>query len=591
MKLFGYNIFGSGKVQQSDTFSQPENLEGLQDVGLGGAFFSGIGVSFDNTPIEDETKLISKYREIAQNTEVELAIEEIVNEVFVYGEKSNPIEIDLSELPDSVVNKKIKENIKTEFENILSLLDFKNNAFDIFKRWYVDGRLFYETVIDKNNTKKGITELKYIDPRKIRKVREPVLDQNKPKTLQGFYTVNDYVEYYIYNPTGLMTGTPSGLRIAPDTVTYCNSGILDKTNRIVLSNIHKSIRPFNQYKMLKDAMVIYYHTRAPERRIFNVEVGNLPKARAEQYLQETMSRFRRKNTYDPETGSIQDDKRYMTMNDDFWFPRRDGRGTTVDVLSGGANLQELQDVVQMYKDELFESLNIPKSRYKDAANFSLGRPSEISRDEMKFSKFITRLRSKFSYLFIDLLGKQLVLKGIVTADEWLMINNQIFFDYLKDNNFTELKEAEIWSNRFATFRDAESYIGNYFTKEYAVKTFLRYTDEDWESMKTAMKKEADEEPKEPETENPPIDTSDPIDTSVDDTQDDDIEKIKEDIKDLKNLIENNILDIKKEILSSVKENNNVILNEVKSMNIDFKKRLLEEKEKEILSENIKDINI
>lgn len=498
MKLFGFYL---GREQPKTpenelSFAPSENLDGAMEVSSNQVNFFTAGLSTDNITPVDEIQLITKYRELALQPEVDKAVDDIVNEAFSYDEDAYPVKINLDKLDNKVMSESTKEKVRAEFEYILGLMNFKEDCYELFKKWYVDGRLYYEIIIDKEKTPDGILGLKYIDPRKIRKVKEVQRkqDQSNSTYVQGIITNQKYKYYYLYNPSGIATNTTTGLRISPDQIAYSHSGLLDKTNRTILSHLQKSIKPFNQYRMMKDAMVTYYHTRAPERRIFNVEIGNLPKMKAEQYMKEIQGKFRRKQGYDSETGDIRDDRRYMSVGDDLWFPQRDGKGTDVNVLSGGANLQEINDVVDMYKNELFESLNVPASRYKEGANFSLGRASEISRDELKFSKFISRLRKRFAIIFDEILSVQLALKGIISIDDFEELKKEIYYDFLQDSFFTELKWSEIWSNRMSNFRDAQDSIGTYFSKEWAVANFLHLKEDEWAEMKKQMKKEAKEEP-------------------------------------------------------------------------------------------------
>lgn len=312
-------------------------------------------------------------------------------------------------------------------------------------------------------------------------------------------TKTAYRNFYIYNPEGFSNNTSTGIRIAPDSIAYCSSGIMDRTNTTVISWLQQAIKPYNQYKMMKDSMVIYYHTRAPERRLFNVEIGGMTRMKAEQYMNEVITKFRRKMVYDPSTGDMKDDKRFMSMNEDFWFPSREGRGTSVDVLSGGANLSEINDVVQMYKKELFDSLNVPLSRYsQEATPFNMGRSSEITRDELKFSKFISRLRNRFSGLIEDILGTHLILKNIFTKDEWDEIKGMISYDYREDNHHTEFFNSELLSNRLANFQMIENLIGSYFSKQWAVTNVLCLSEEEWDEMKKQIEKEKEDEPEDPD---------------------------------------------------------------------------------------------
>lgn len=501
MKIFGYQIKREEDKINQEVISPPENSDGSLEISSNFTNFYNTALGIDNALPQDEVKLITKYRELASQPEIKRAIDDIINDAFAYDENDYPVSLNLDKIDN--ISDKVKEKIQEEFNYILNLLNIRQDAYEIFRRWYVDGRLFYQMIIDKDNPSEGLKEVRYIDPRKIRKVREPV---QKTKDMQMIYSVEvnkKYRYYYIYNPTGISNQTSTqGIKIAPDSIAHANSGVLDVSNRVMLSHLQDAIRPYNQYRMMKDASIIYYHTRAPERRLFNVEVGNLPKVRAEQYLKEVMDKFRRKPTYDPTTGEIRDAKREMTMNEDFWFARREGKGTTIDILAGGANLSDINEVVQFYKDELFESLNVPISRYKESNTVGLGRSSEITRDELKFSKFVSRCRKRFSNLFDDMLGTQLVLKNIISIADWNELKNEIYYDFLEDNAHTELKWAEIIQNRMETMATAQDYIGTYFSKAWAAKNILQMTDEEYEEEKKLMKAEREEEIKDPTTPNP-----------------------------------------------------------------------------------------
>lgn len=488
MKIFGFQITRDEIKDHQEVIAPEENLDGALEISSNLTNFYNTSVGYDNQPLQDEVRLINQYRELAGQPEVKRAIDDIINEAFSYNEDEYPVSINLDKAEN--LSDKIKDKIVEEFEGILDLLNIRQDAYEIFRRWYVDGRLFYQMVIDTEKPGEGLKELRYLDPRKIRKVKEPVRNPGEFKMLYSVEINKKYRYYYIYNPTGISTqNNTQGIKIAPDSIAYTNSGYLDKSGRVILSHLQDAIKPFNQYRMMKDASIIYYHTRAPERRLFNVEVGNLPKVRAEQYLKEVMAKFRRKPTFDPVTGEIRDAKREMTMNEDFWFARRDGKGTTIDVLQGGANLSDINEVVQFYKDELFEALNVPISRYKESQTVGLGRSSEITRDEMKFSKFVSRLRKRFSIIFDQILGTQLALKNIIDIDEWEQIKNDIYYDFLEDNFIAELKWSEILQNRMQTMSYAEPYVGVYLSKEWAVKNIFQLNDEEWQEMQKQIEEE------------------------------------------------------------------------------------------------------
>lgn len=497
MKIFGWQIKRDIEEDiNKQTITPLNDSDGALEVTSNFANFYNTALGTDNTPIQDEVKLITQYRELAMQPEIKRAIDDIINETFAYDENDYPVSINLDKI--DTLTEKTKKIISDEFNNILNLMQMRNNAYDIFRNWYVDGRLFYEIIIDKDAPAEGIQELRYVDPRKIRKVRESLPSGSDVKMIYSVDVNRKYRYYYLYNPTGINNQTNTqGIKIAPDSIAYAHSGYLDKSNRVVLSYLQDAIKPNNLYKMMKDASIIYYNTRAPERRIFNIEVGNLPKVKAEQYLKEVMSKWRRKPTYDPTTGEIRDGKREMTMNEDFWFASRDGKKTTIDILKGGDNLSDIMDVVNFYKDELYESLNVPISRYKESQTVGLGRSSEITRDELKFSKFVSRLRKKFSVIFDEILGRQLALKNIVSVEEWDELKNEIYYDFLEDNFIAELKYAEILQNRMITMSTADPYIGIYFSKEWAVRNILQLNDEEWVEMQKQMAEELKSEATQP----------------------------------------------------------------------------------------------
>ena len=488
-ELFGYTITRSKDKGSDDGFIAPSSDDGTIDV-AGGGFFSSI---LDTNGRErTELDLIRRYRDIAQQPECDSAIEDIVNEAISFDEVSQSVSISLDRLP---YPERIRRAIRKEFNEVLTLIEFEEKGSDIFRRWYVDGRIFYHKVIDKKNPRQGITSLKYIDPTKIKKVRQ--VDKEKdPKT--GVDVVKNVTEYYVYNEKGLAHagygGTGQGIKIAKDAITYCPSGIIDQNGGKVLSYLHKAIKPVNQLRMIEDALVIYRISRAPERRIFYIDVGNLPKIKAEQYLKDVMNRYRNKLVYDASTGEIRDDRNHMSMLEDFWLPRREGgRGTEITTLPGGSNLGEIDDIVY-FQRKLYRSLNVPISRLEAENNFSLGRTTEITRDELKFTKFIQKLRKKFVVLFTDILKTQLLLKGIIATEDWDNMREHIQYDFLKDGHFAELKEAELLRDRIDALDSIQSYIGTFFSKEYVLKKVLRMTDSEVEEMRDQIARELDTDP-------------------------------------------------------------------------------------------------
>jgi hypothetical protein len=450
----------------------------------------------------NEFDLIRRYRDMSMHPEVDSAVDEIVNEAINSGLHDSPVQVELSNLE---VSESIKKKIREEFEYIKRLLSFDTRAHEIFRTWYVDGRLYYHKVIDLSNPKAGITELRYIDPLKIKKVRVQNKDPKLATVLAAnrgaegtamTYDFGEYVEYYMYNPRGFVSSTfdannaNNGIKIANDSIAFVTSGLKDLNKRMVLSYLHKSIKALNQIRMIEDALVIYRLSRAPERRIFYIDVGNLPKVKAEQYLRETMARYRNKLVYDAATGEIRDDKKHMSMLEDFWLPRREGgRGTEITTLPGGQNLGELKDV-EYFKKKLYNSLNLPPSRLDDAnQGFSLGRSSEILRDELKFAKWIARLRKKFSALFHDILRTQLILKGVITPEDWDEMQEHIQYDFLFDNHFEELKQAELMNNRVQVAAQLDPFLGKYYSIEYIRKQVLMQSDADYDEISKQMENE------------------------------------------------------------------------------------------------------
>jgi hypothetical protein len=496
INLFGFTIGREDKQQElkSQSFITPVADDGTSTVSAGGYF--GTYVDIDASA-RSESELISRYRDISNYPDVDTAIEEIVSEAIAALDSEEPITLDLDgmDLSDS-----IKKSIQTEFETIVQLLDFKDKAHDIFRRWYIDGRIYYQKVISPVQPKKGIQELRYIDPRKIRKVREV----KKEKLQSGVEVIKSIEEFFIYNEKGLSVtpGTdpnPSnGVKIAPDTITFCPSGLLDLDRNVVIGYLNKAIKPVNQLKMMADSLVIYRLSRAPERRIFYIDVGNLPKIKAEQYMKDIMARYRNKIIYDSTTGEIKDDRKFMTMLEDFWLPRREGgRGTEITTLPGGENLGQIADI-EYFQNKVYQSLNIPVSRFQQNSGFNFGRQAEISNDEIKFGKFVNRLRRKFNALFDDLLKTQLVLKGIITIENWEEIKEKINYKYAQDQYYQEMKEAENLRNRVDVLNQMSPYVGTYFSKNYVRKNVLRLTDAEIQNIE----KENEEDPVEVQTEQP-----------------------------------------------------------------------------------------
>lgn len=474
MQLFGFEIKKKVEEPASVSFAPKQTDDGAMVVQGGGVY--GTYVDLDGS-IRTETELVTRYREMSQHPEVETAIDDIVNEAIVGDPEKEPVEINLDDLeqPD-----RIKSLITEEFKKVLELLEFNEYSYDVFRKWYIDGRLYYHVIIDNQNPRDGIKELRYIDPKNIRKIRE----QKKKKTENGVPVVQDGAEYYIYSEKGFVkspgtTSTQSqGIRIAKDSIVNVMSGMVNPNGDLVLSYLHKAIKPLNQLRSLEDSLVIYRISRAPERRIFYIDVGNLPKMKAEQYVRDMMVRFKNKVVYNSDTGEIRDDRKFMTMLEDFWLPRREGgKGTEITTLPGGQNLSQIDDIVY-FQRKLYKSLNVPISRLEPETVYNLGRSTEISRDEIKFSKFVERLRTRFSQIFTKILQRQLILKGIVTLEEWPEFARAIRFDYSVDNYFAELKETEILRDRVSMLRDIDDYVGKYYSNEWVRKHVLHQTDEE-----------------------------------------------------------------------------------------------------------------
>jgi len=488
MQLFGFQI-GRVKPQQTaqqdlvnKTFAIPQNDDGAVTI-QSGAYY-GTYVDLDGV-VRNEIELITRYREMSMQPELETAIDDIVNEAIVNDDNGQSVEMNTDDLkqPDA-----IKKKIRDEFDNILRLLDFGNMGHDLFRRWYIDGRLFYHVVIDEKRPSLGIQEIRYIDPRRIRKIRE-IQKTKDPAT--GMDIIKRQNEYYLYNERGMIGAHSNlGTKISTDSIVNVNSGLMDAKRSMVLSYLHKAIKPLNQLRMVEDATVIYRLSRAPERRIFYVDVGNMPTIKAEQYLKDIMTKYRNKLVYDSTTGEIKDDRKHLSMLEDFWLPRREGsKGTEISTLPGGQNLGEMEDV-HYFEKKLYKALGVPISRLEPQQGFSLGRSTEVTRDELKFTKFVQRLRNKFSTLFDDLLRVQLILKKICTEEEWKEFREDIWYDFRKDNNFNELKEAELMTNRITLLQFVDPYVGRYYSMEWVRKNILKQTDEEIEEIDEQISQEA-----------------------------------------------------------------------------------------------------
>ena len=498
MELFGFEITRKTETQQGkEKISAPSFVPPVEDDGtpviqqqagyVSGAAY-GAYVDMEGG-IKNEVELIRRYREISLIPECDSAIEDIVNECITSDVKDNIVSLDLSRVK---LTANIKSKIQEEFDYLLHLMKFPQNSHELFRTWYVDGRIYFHKVVDKKNVKKGIVDLRNIDPLKIKKVRNVEKEKDATTKIEKIKKVE---EFFMFNDKGFnKTGTSDGttMRIAPEAVTYTTSGLLDYSKNVVIGYLHKALKTANQLSMMEDALVIYRITRAPERRIYYIDVGNLPKAKAEQYLADVMNKYRNKLVYNAATGEIKDDRKHMSMMEDYWLPRREGgRGTEITTLPGGQNLSEIEDV-EYFKKKLYKSLSVPISRLESDAGFSLGRASEINRDELKFNKFTNRLQMKFSRVFTDILRTQLILKNVVKPEEFDGFADFIKYDFASDNHFTELKDAEIMRERMDTMSNVSEYVGKYFSIEYVRKNILMQSEDDVEKMDIQIKKEKEE---------------------------------------------------------------------------------------------------
>ena len=485
-ELFGFQITRVKKTEDpKQSFTTTQADDGTQTVAAGGYF--GQYLDMEGTA-KSEADLIRRYREISLHPECDMAVEDIVNEAVVANELKEAVRVNTDNLP---YGKDIRRRIESEFSDILKLMNFNTKGHDIFRRWYVDGRIYYQKIIDRTSPTLGITELKYIDPRKIKKIRE--VRKTRPEGAKNLEIVDEFVEYYLFNEKGV-SGTTSGggVKIAPDTISFCPSGLVDQQKNIVMSYLHKAIKPVNQLRMIEDAVVIYRIARAPERRIFKIDVGNLPKVKAEQYLRDVMARYRNKLVYDASTGEIRDDRNYMSMLEDFWLPSREGgRGTDISTLPGGQNLGEIADI-EYFQKKLYRSLNVPVSRLESTQGFNLGRASEITRDELKFTKFVQRLRKKFTELFNDLLKTQLILKKVISEEDWHTISHNLQYDFLQDGHFAELKQSEMMRERIQLVNEMRDMVGKYFSVEYLRKNVLKQSESEIAEMDKQIKQEIDD---------------------------------------------------------------------------------------------------
>jgi len=487
MNIFGFNITREQPPKTEKSFVAPSDEGGVESIRAGGYY----GTYLDLEGVaNNEAELIKRYRDISLMADVDTAIQDIIDDAIANLDDEDPVTLDTDRLK---VSDAVKKQIQGEFENIVELLDFKNRSQDYFRRWYIDGRLYFHKVIDTENPRKGIRDIRYIDPRKITKVKEV----HKEKNEQGVQFIKSVEEFFIFNEKGLSQkaaqykapANDNALKITKDAITYCPSGLVDQDKNIALSYLHKAIRPANQLRMMENAVVIYRITRAPERRIFYVDVGNLPTNKAEQYLKDIMDRYRNKLVYDASSGEIRDDKKFMSMLEDFWLPRREGsNGTSIDTLPAGQNLGQIEDV-EYFQKKLYQSLNVPVSRLQQQAGLNFGRSAEINRDELKFTKFVSRLRRKFGVMFDDLLKTQLLLKNIITEEDWTDIKDDLLYKFAQDAYYTESKNQEILRSRVEVLNGMASYIGTLFSKSYVQREVLMLTDEEIEQIENDLKLE------------------------------------------------------------------------------------------------------
>jgi hypothetical protein len=487
MQLFGFEIKRKEAQDLPSVVTPNAAADGstVINTGVNAGGYYGMVMDLEGV-IKNENDLIRRYREVSQYSDCDGAIEDIVNEAIVADEDKKPVEIKLDEVK---ISEPIKKKIREEFSNILDLLKFEERAHETFRTWYIDGRLYYQILINQENIKDGIVELRFIDPRKIRRIKNI---KKEKQGATGIEVVKEIEEYYLYNDKGITEQTTQGVKLALDSVVYCPSGYVEQNTGMMMSYLHKAIKPVNQLKMIEDALVIYRISRAPERRIFYIDVGNLPKLKAEQYVSDIMNKFRNKIVYDATTGETRDDRRHLSMMEDFWMPRREGgKGTEITTLPGGQNLGEIQDI-EYFQQKLYHALNVPISRLQQQQGFSIGRSTEISRDEVKFNKFIVRLRKKFSMLFSQALRVQLIAKNIIKPEEWDDIVSKIKYDYLEDNHYSELKDAEILTQRVQVLQLLDPFVGKYYSQAWIRKNVLRLDDEDIEQIEKEIEEEKED---------------------------------------------------------------------------------------------------
>lgn len=483
MNIFGFEIKRKDE-KQIESVVTPANDDGTSIVSSGAGYY-GLTLNLD-TKVTNENDLIKRYREVSAMLEVDSAIDDIVNEAIVIDDLSPAVTLNLDNLE---MPERIKKLIRENFDEVMSVMKFNEKGYDYFRNWYIDGRIYFQILIDENKVSEGIKELRWIDPVKVKKVKEIIKDRNKNS---GVEVVKEIKEYFIYNDKGITTTTQNGIKLSKDSVLFCPSGISDYQGGMVISHLNKIIKTVNQLRMIEDSLVIYRIARAPERRIFYIDVGNLPKAKAEQYIRDIMNKYRNKLVYDVNTGEMRDDRKHLSMMEDFWMPRREGgKGTEITTLPGGQNLGDIADI-EYFKQKLYQGLNVPIGRMTPNQSFSLGRSNEITRDEIKFSKFVGRLRQKFSCVFSDALKIQLILKKVIRPEEWDDISNDIRFEYNVDNHFTEMKESEIMGVRVGMLQQLDSYVGRYYSKEWLRKNVLRQNDDDIDMIDQQIEDEQDD---------------------------------------------------------------------------------------------------
>lgn len=475
--FFGFEIKRKNPSREVESIIAPTPDDGSTVVNSAAAYY-GLVIDIEGV-VKNENDLIRRYREAAQYADCDSAIEDIVDEAIVTEAKSNSISVVLDDLK---VSDSIKKKIRDEFDQVIRLYKFDEKGHDIFRQWYIDGRIYYHVLLDEKNVKNGIAELRFVDPRKIRKIKNVKREKND----KGIEVVKSVEEYYLYSDRGITEQTTQGVKISPDSIIQSTSGLIDANTNMVLSYLHKAIKPVNQLKMMEDALVIYRISRAPERRIFYIDVGNLPKVKAEQYVNDIMVKFRNKVVYDAATGEVKDNRQHLSLMEDFWMPRREGgKGTEITTLAGGQNLGQIEDI-EYFQNKLYKALNVPISRLQPNQNFSLGRTNEITREEIKFNKFVERLRNKFAIIFKDALRIQLITKGVIRPDEWDEMSYMIRFDFQRDNHFAEMKNSEIINNRVALLQVIDPFVGKYFSSAWVRKNVLMQTEDEIKDMEQDM---------------------------------------------------------------------------------------------------------